>query len=434
MKKSSKIPVSKISRASKLLKTGVKVGTNYLKYYGDRIVNAENDAKNRLNTSNASDIYDGLKTLKGGPLKLIQMLSMEKNILPQAYIDKFSLAQFSVPPLSPALVVKTFKKYFNKYPSELFDNFDTNAINAASIGQVHRAEKNGKQLAVKIQYPGVSNSIKSDIALVKPIAIKMFNFKGASSDAYFKEVENKLLEETDYLLEIKQSEEITKACKHLSNTLFPSYYKNLSSKQIITMDWMEGKHLSEFIKTNPSQETANLIGQTLWDFYMFQIHKLKKVHADPHPGNFLISKTNQLIALDFGCVKIIPLHFYNSYFELFKKPTPNPVSFTKKLYELELLREDDSKEDIAFFTNMLKEMLEIFTEPFHQDIFDFSEEKFQQKITDFGEKYMKSDELKTKNGNRGSKHLIYINRTLLGLYHLMFQLKATNINTNLFNC
>jgi len=145
------IPTSKIQRATKLVQTGAKVGVNYIKYYSDKFTKTEDEAKSRLNENNAEDIYDGLKKLKGSALKVAQMLSMEKSILPQAYVEKFSLAQFSVPPLSPPLVSKTFKKYFGKLPSQIFDSFNLNSVNAASIGQVHLAEKNGKKLAVKIQ-------------------------------------------------------------------------------------------------------------------------------------------------------------------------------------------------------------------------------------------------------------------------------------------
>ena len=241
-----KIPTSKIARASKMVTTGAKIGVNYLKYYSDRITKTEEQSKNRLNENNAEDIYDGLKQLKGSALKVAQMLSMEKSVLPQAYVEKFSLAQFSVPPLSAPLVSKTFKKYFKKYPDEIFDSFDLKSVNAASIGQVHLAEKEGKKLAVKIQYPGVAESITSDLAMVKPIAVKMFNIKGKDSDKYFKEVENKLIEETNYVQEISQSKAIATACKHIPNLRFPDYYEELSSERIITMDWMEGKHLSEF--------------------------------------------------------------------------------------------------------------------------------------------------------------------------------------------
>ena len=114
MKTLDHIPTGKIERASKLVTTGVKLGGNYIKYIGDKIVDPEN-AREKLDEENAKDIYDGLKSLKGSALKVAQMLSMEKNLLPSAYVERFSLAQFSVPPLSGPLVRKTFKKYFGKY-------------------------------------------------------------------------------------------------------------------------------------------------------------------------------------------------------------------------------------------------------------------------------------------------------------------------------
>jgi len=434
MKTIDKIPTGKIQRATKLVQTGAKIGVNYIKYYGDKLVNSEAEAKERLDQNNADDIYDGLKKLKGSALKVAQMLSMEKSILPRAYVEKFSLAQFSVPPLSPALVMKTFKKYFGKSPSDIFDKFDSTSINAASIGQVHLAEKDGKKLAVKIQYPGVADSIASDLALVKPIAMNMLNLKGDDSDKYFKEVENKLIEETNYLLEIKQSKEIVEACRHIPNLKFPEYYEELSSERIITMDWMDGIHLSEFTVPNVDQKIANKIGQALWDFYMYQIHILKKVHADPHPGNFLISEDKKLIALDFGCMKIIPDDFYLPYFELAKPETINDSAlFENKLYELEILRKDDSKKEVAFFKDMFHEMLSLFTQPFHTEVFDFSNPEFFAQISALGERYSKSTELRKMNANRGSTHFIYINRTFFGLYNLMFDLKASEVKINNFN-
>ncbi|MGC6524750.1 MAG: ABC1 kinase family protein [Flavobacteriaceae bacterium] len=433
MKSIDRIPTSKLQRASKIVSTGAKVGVNYIKYYGERLSKSEEIAKDNLNKNNADDIYGGLKQLKGSALKVAQMLSMEKNILPQAYVEKFSLAQFSVPPLSSPLVVKTFKKYFGKAPDVIFDEFDANSVNAASIGQVHRAKKNGKDLAVKIQYPGVADSIKSDLSLVKPIAIKMFNIKGKDSDKYFKEVEDKLTEETNYSLEIKQSQEIAKACAHIPNILFPTYYKEYSSNRILTMDYMQGEHLSEFAKHNTDQEKSNRLGQALWDFYMHQIHNLKKVHADPHPGNFLINENTQLVALDFGCMKAIPDEFYSPYFELANSNVINNSNlFSKKLYELEILTPNDTKEETLFFTAMFHELLSVFTLPFQQDVFDFSDSEFFGKIGDLAERYSKNTELRKFNSNRGSKHFIYMNRTFFGLYNLMFDLKANAVKINQF--
>lgn len=424
MKTIDRIPTTKIDRASQMVKTGIKIGGNYIAYYGEKIVNPSLN-KDKLNENNAEDIYDGLKNLKGSALKVAQMLSMDKSIMPQQYVDKFSLSQFSVPPLSAPLVRKTFKKYFGQFPDEMFDTFSPDAINAASIGQVHKATKNGKNLAVKIQYPGVAESISSDLTMVKPIATRMFNLKGKDKEKYFKEVEDKLYEETNYVLELQQSQFISEKCSKIENLRFPKYYPEYSCDKILTMEWIDGKHLSEFAKENNDEAKGDKIGQALWDFYMFQMHHLREVHADPHPGNFLIDKNDTLVAIDFGCIKKVPEEFYIPYFEL---ATPsvinNPVLFNEKLYELEILRLDDSKEEIIYFTKMFHELLSLFTLPFHNEFFDFSDEEFFGNIASMGEKLTKDTQLRKMNGNRGSKHFLYINRTFFGLYNLLHDLKA----------
>lgn len=424
MKTLNKIPTNKMERAGALVKTGLKVGGNYLAYYGEKMVNPSLN-KDKLNENNAEDIYDGLKNLKGSALKVAQMLSMEKNIMPKAYVEKFSLAQFSVPPLSAPLVRKTFKKYQGEYPETLYDTFTPDSVNAASIGQVHKATKNGKKLAVKIQYPGVADSISSDLAIVKPFAIKMFNLQGNDSDKYFKEVEQKLLEETDYKLELKQGVAIAKACAAIENLKFPVYYPEWSSEKIITMDWMEGQHLSEFAIANTDNAKGDRIGQALWDFYMFQMHTLKQVHADPHPGNFLVDADANLVAIDFGCIKHVPEDFYIPYFELARPEVINhPELFREKLFELEILRPDDTEEEIVYFSGLFHRLLSLFTQPFHGDFFDFSNSEFFENIARMGEAFSKDTQLRKMNGNRGSKHFLYINRTFFGLYNLLHDLKA----------
>ena len=430
MKTLDHIPTGKIERASKLVTTGVKLGGNYIKYIGDKIVDPEN-AREKLDEENAKDIYDGLKSLKGSALKVAQMLSMEKNLLPSAYVDRFSLAQFSVPPLSGPLVRKTFKKYFGKYPEELFDTFATQSVNAASIGQVHLATKNGRKLAVKIQYPGVANSIGSDLALVKPVASRMFNLKGQDTEKFFKEIEGKLLEETDYNLELEQSLTIKEQCKGIPNLLFPNYYADLSCEKILTMDWMDGIHLSEYAQDNNDQEKNNRLGQTLWDFYMYQMHILKSVHADPHPGNFLITEKGELVAIDFGCIKVIPEEFYTPYFELANETAINDLDFfAHKITELEILRSDDSPEARKYIINLFHDMLSVFTFPFHGETFDFSNEAFWGRIAGMSDRLANDEYLRKLNGNRGSRHFLYINRTFFGLYNLMHDLKAEIVVDN----
>lgn len=425
MKTLDSIPTHKIERATKLVSTGVKIGGNYLRYYGEKLIRGEED-KDKLNANNAKDIYDGLKELKGSALKVAQMLSMEKNLMPQAYVEQFSLAQFSVPPLSGALVKKTIRKYLGADPEALFDTFSMQSENAASIGQVHRATKEGKALAVKIQYPGVANSIRSDLAIVKPIALKMFNLKGKDTDRYFEEVENKLLEETDYLQELQSSQMISEAAQVLPNLTFPKYYPKWTTSKILTMDWMEGVHLSEYVKREKlNQKERNLLGQTLWDFYMFQIHGLRKVQADPHPGNFMVSEQGELIAIDFGCIKEIPEDFYIPYFELSKKENiEDQESFVKLLTDLEILLDTDTEEETTYFLALFQKMMRLFTKPFHDQYFDFSDAVFWDAISNLSKDFTEDSQLRQMNGNRGSKHFIYINRTFFGLYHLLHDLEA----------
>ena len=432
MKTLDSIPTNKIERASKLVSTGVKIGGNYLRYYGEKLITGENDTS-KLNQNNAKDIYDGLKELRGSALKIAQMLSMEKNLMPQAYVEQFSLAQFSVPPLSGALVKKTIRKYLGADPEVIFDTFATQSENAASIGQVHRASKNGKKLAVKIQYPGVANSISSDLAIVKPIALRMFNLKGKDTKKYFDEVEQKLLEETDYIKELESSQFISEAAKGIPNLNFPNYYPEWTTSKTLTMDWMEGIHLSEFVKQDGfSQKERNKLGQTLWDFYMFQIHGLRKVQADPHPGNFMVSSSLELIAIDFGCIKTIPEDFYVPYFELSKKQNIEDMErFKKLLGVLEILLDTDTPEESAYFIELFQKMMRLFTLPFHDKHFDFSDPDFWNSISNLSKEFTEDSQLRQMNGNRGSKHFIYMNRTFFGLYHLLYDLKA-QISTEAF--
>ncbi|MEQ9231610.1 MAG: AarF/UbiB family protein [Cyclobacteriaceae bacterium] len=424
MEEQLRIPTGKVSRASKFVQTGVKVGGNYLKHYSKKLIDPDL-TREGLDADNAKDIYSSLSQLKGSALKVAQMLAMDKNMLPTAYQDQFALAQYSAPPLSFPLVAKTFQQYFGKNPNEIFDEFSKNAVNAASIGQVHRATKEGKTYAVKVQYPGVSDSVRSDLKLVKPFAVRLFGINQQELDQYMEEVEEKLLEETDYKLEVERSVEISEACAHIPNLFFPKYYPDLSAARIITMDWLEGQHIKEFLKTNPSREVKDQIGQAMWDFYHHQIHNLKTVHADPHPGNFLMRGDGTLGVIDFGCVKEIPTDFYSLYFKLMSKDlVTNDADLIPVLEELSFLFADDTEEERELFVDVFRQMTTLLGQPFHFDEFDFADDTYFNQIYELSERLGKMKELRNSKHARGSRHGLYINRTYFGLYQLLNQLGA----------
>ena len=191
------------------------------------------------------------------------------------------------------------------------------------------------------------------------------------------------------------------------------------------MEWMEGLHLSEYTQSKVTIEERNDIAQTLWDFFMYQIHVLQKVHADPHPGNFLVNENNELIALDFGCVKILPQEFYGPYFELTKMENiENPKKLLPLLDELEMVLEEDSIEDKKLLTGTFKDVLSILNQPFQFDVFDFSQPEFFNDLLKLGSTLKDDKRIRKLNGSRGSKHFLYVNRTLFGLLGLMNSLKA----------
>lgn len=425
-KEQTSIPTTKVQRASKFISTGAKIGTNYLKHYSKKLVNPD-QTKDELHANNAVDIYNSLSQLKGSALKVAQMLSMDKNLLPTAYQDQFAMAQYSAPPLSYPLVVRTFEKAFGKRPNEIFDTFSTSASNAASIGQVHQATYQRKKLAVKIQYPGVGDSVKSDLAMVKPIALRMFKLNVSEYNEFIGEVESRLLEEANYELELQRSIDLSTRCKDIPNLFFPTYYPEFSSSRILTMDWVEGQPLGEILKQKVlTAEEGQKLGQALWDFYHFQMHTLHSLHADPHPGNFIITPDRKLGVIDFGCVKVIPTTFHKTYFQLLHPDIlQNEEKKLRVFKELRFIYDDDTEEDKSFFIQTFSKLVELLGRPFRTPRFDFSDSEYFRQLYQFGEEIGKMKEFRESKKARGVKDALYINRTYYGLYNLLNELKAS---------
>ena len=423
------IPKNKIARAASIMGTGAAIGANFVKYKAKSVLKSEG-AKEEFHEDTAERTFDTFSKLKGGPLKVAQMLSLDRNLLPKAYQEQFSKAQYSAPPLSYPLVVKTFKQELQRSPKEVFDSFTPIAVAGASIGQVHKADIDGKDYAVKVQYPGVANSLESDLKLVRPFAIRLMNLDAKSIDLYLNEVKERLTEETDYTLELSRGQELIEKSSGLKNIRFPKYYEEMSTKRILTMDWIDGVHLDQYYGQEHSQAERDQIGQALWDFCHFQVHTLKEFHADPHPGNFLI-KDGELWVIDFGCVKKLPEWFYDSYFSLMSpEALADEALFESLLCDLGLILESDGDYERGILIPVFRESVELLSRPFSQPEFDFGDPKYLDEIYQFGERTGDDAELKKLTSSRGSAHALYLNRTYFGLYNLCGSLKA-KVTTNM---
>jgi predicted unusual protein kinase regulating ubiquinone biosynthesis (AarF/ABC1/UbiB family) len=238
-------------------------------------------------------------------------------------------------------------------------------------------------------------------------------------DEYFEEIRDKLLEETDYINEGKQ---INFFAKNYNTNRFatPEWIEELSSDKVLTMSFLQGKHLKEFLATNPSQEERNNFGQLLWDFFHEQIQRGNMIHADTHPGNFLFLDDGRLGIIDFGCVKNFPPDFFELYLRLLPTHLRGNKDEMRQLYiDMEILREKpEDLEHEAALTEFCFGFGDCFALPYRNEYFDFGNREFEDTVRHFIKTAPRNAEV------RGSRHFIFSSRVQIGLYRLLTELEC----------
>ena len=420
----SDFPSGKLERGKILASTGLKVGTNYARYYAKRSVRGDggDEARSQLNYDNASQVFKDFTRLRGTALKLAQSLSMDTGVLPDEFIEVMADAQYRVPPMNRALVRSQIRRELKGTPESLFRHFDDRAVAAASIGQVHRAENlDGQPLAVKLQYPNVRETISSDLTMARTLFRPLF--KGEDIDVYFTEIRDKLLEETDYSNEGRQIESFTGLYEGDERIVMPQWVPELSSERVLSMTYVEGVHLGEFLADNPDQERIDHFGQLLWDFIHDQVERrVYAFHADIHPGNFLFREDDRLGIIDFGCIKEFPRDFLDTCVYMLAAHVKNDAEAIRACYhEVGVLDERSSEPQDELYA-FLREFGCFVLKPYMTDRFDFGDSDFRSQLNEYIRASMQWRDI------RASKHFIFVNRLLFGLYALLMQLKP-RINT-----
>lgn len=418
-------PSGKLERTGILAKTGLKIGSNYAKYHLKKAFGDKTQNKEDVHRESAQQLFKELTHLRGTALKLAQSISMDQSgLLPDTYIEIMTGAQYKVPPINRAMVRSIIKQELGNWPEDRFASFDADAVAAASIGQVHQATTyHGEQIAVKIQYPNVRETIKSDLRIAR-IVFERF-VESDNVDAYFDEVYNKLMDETDYLNEGKSIDQF--ACRfNTDRYATPKWLPELSSGKVLSMSWLSGSHLDQFLAQNPTQGQRNHFGQLLWDFFHDQIDSNCTIHADTHPGNFLFLPDGRLGIIDFGCVKTFPMSFFNAYISALPLHLENDPNKLLRLYEdLELydpnLRGSKQQDD---YIDFVRDFGQTFAEPYRDDTFDFGNPAFTDSIRNHIQRASKL------SGPRGSRHFIFASRVQVGLYTMLSRMKAEVIVTH----
>jgi predicted unusual protein kinase regulating ubiquinone biosynthesis (AarF/ABC1/UbiB family) len=259
---------------------------------------------------NARRIVAGSEELRGAFMKLIQMLSTRADLLPVEAIDILKTTQSSVPPMDYRLIAQQIRKELGHAPEQLFASFETQAFAAASLGQVHRARlKTGQEVAVKIQYPGVDETVEHDLGNLKLLlralqafAVDLMRQK-IDTRSIYAELEERLREELDYVNEARNMNRFRRFLTDEPDVIVPQVIKPLSSRRVLTMSFIDGYRLSDVFGEAADLELRRWVARKYYRLVWRQILEFGALHTDPQPGNYLVTYHPRFAMLDFGSVR-----------------------------------------------------------------------------------------------------------------------------------
>lgn len=400
------------------LTTGVSknIITNKIK---DRFSKTEDKSAAVIPPQVAEKIVKVLGELKGPWMKIGQYMSLNDTYTDDDFFQAFSSLQYESPSMSFYFTKMQIEKELGKSPDMIFKSFGRKPIGAASIGQVHEAYlQSGEKVAVKVQYPDMDKIIKSDLTTLKVglLPLKMF-YKG-KVEPMIEEVEGVLINELDYSKEAENLRVFKEFYKDNENIVIPEYIPELSTKKVLTMKFIEGKPFENAIKENTlTQEQRNNIGKIMLHSLWKQLFELNMVHADPHPGNFLLIDDNKLGLLDFGCVKKFDKDFIEKYKYLIKATVTKDSKAIREGYVNLGFVEAHEHDKL----DALEEFSGFMGEPYNnKEEFDLA-----QNLHKLKEGQIEFKKMADKVGFRLPKDFIYLNRTLFGVGMILFKLRVS---------
>jgi predicted unusual protein kinase regulating ubiquinone biosynthesis (AarF/ABC1/UbiB family) len=302
-------PVRSRSRAVRnveLATLGAKAGGSYAAHRARRaFASAERreelDAEQQLRT--AEQVADALGHMKGALMKIGQMASYLDQGLPEPVREQLAQLQANAPAMTPELAAQVVEEELGHGPDEVFATWDPVPFAAASIGQVHRAiTKDGRAVAVKVQYPGVDEAIESDLSnaglLVQLIGMV---FPGVEPEPIVDELRIRISEELDYVHEAENQQLFADYYASHPFIQVPRVVEDLSSKRVLTTELAEGARFGELLTW--SQDEKDLAAEAIYRFVFGSLYRLGAFNGDPHPGNYLFRHGGHVTFLDFGLVK-----------------------------------------------------------------------------------------------------------------------------------
>ena len=272
---------------------------------------------------NARRLVERSTELRGAFMKLTQLLSMRDDLLPAEALQVLSVVQSSVPPMSYEAIRERIRDELGAEPEALFASFESEAFAAASLGQVHRATlKTGERAVVKVQYPGVENTVEQDLRNVRALLQALTRMVRDvmrqdfdSSDVY-RELEERLHEELDYIREANNVALFQRMFDHDPELIIPRVFPDLSSRRVLTLGEVGGYPLADILKPGVDQQLKDWVAIKYFRVLWRQIFEFGVLHTDPHPGNYRVTHHPKLGILDFGSIRIFPEEIRRAYLRL----------------------------------------------------------------------------------------------------------------------
>ena len=294
------------ARTATMAGLGAKAGGQYALHRARKVFasadrHAELDAAFELQT--AESIAEALGNMKGAMMKLGQMASYLDQGMPEPVREALAELQADAPPMSAELAAQVVREELGGSPEEIFETWDPKPIAAASIGQVHRAiTKDGRAVAVKVQYPGVGDAIRSDLDNAGMLFGAMgMMLPGLEPGPLVEELRTRLVEELDYVQEADNQRLFVDYYAGHPFIHVPAVVDELCSARVLTTELAEGVRFEEM--ETWSQEERDLAAETIFRFVFGSLYRLHAFNGDPHPGNYLFQPGGQVTFLDFGLVK-----------------------------------------------------------------------------------------------------------------------------------
>jgi len=269
----------------------------------------------------AARLTDDLEQLGPTFIKLGQLLSTRRDLVPAAYADALARLQDEVEPMAVADVHEVVTEQLGMPTGDAYEWFDEEPLASASLGQVHRARlRNGHEVVVKVQRPGIRAEILSDIQVLTEVAGMLEGHtdlgRRAGLGDLVDEFSRTLLDELDYRLEAENLERLAAALKEHERIVVPLPVRELTTARVLTMDYVPGRKITDLTPIGRTDVDGAALAEALFAAYLDQILVDGFFHADPHPGNVLLTDDGSLVLLDLGMVARVPPRLQDALVEL----------------------------------------------------------------------------------------------------------------------